>query len=536
MLKRVCDFSRFIAVVVSLALVVPASQVWAQSGLNRNIANTVSGLSSSDKTIRSFYKARNFDPIWVGNKNKKRRRALLDALAKAGDHGLPEASYRVSELKSALNKSRGADALAVAEVIATKAFLRYAQDISTGVVESNRLHKNISVRPRKINQNSLLQAMSKSSGKAFIASLAPGHSDYASLLEERKILSKQLGKGDYGPKLPNASLKPGMSNGNVQVLRKRLTAMGYGKLGNDSKYDGKLVKAVKLFQQDHGLNADGVVGKTTIRFINITPKQRMVKVLVNLERQRWLNFERGQRHVVVNIPAFKVSLFENGKANFTSRAVVGVTRKDQTPEFYDSMTHLVINPTWHVPASIAGKEYLPILRKDPGFLVRQKMKMFNESGSQVNPASLDLSDYSEKNFPYFIKQTPSAGNALGRVKFMFPNRFNIYLHDTPSKSLFNKDIRAFSHGCVRVQKPFEFAYQLLGKQSSNPEGMFKKYLNTGVEQYVNLKQPLPVYITYSTAFFDPQGRVNYRSDIYGRDALVYKALIKAGVAMQAAQG
>jgi murein L,D-transpeptidase YcbB/YkuD len=536
MITKVWNISRIVAVAMVFALAMPSGTLMAQSALNQNIAATVSGLSANDKAIKSFYQARNFAPMWVGSKNRKRRKALLDALNDASDHGLPETSYRVAELKSAVNKSRSNEAMAVAEVIATKAFLAYAQDISTGVVQSNRLHANIAIRPRKLATLSLLEAMSKSSGKAFLESLAPSHPDYDRLVAERKALSKQLGKGDYGPKLPNAKLSPGMSNGNVQVLRQRLTAMGYGKLGNDAKYDDKLFKVVKQFQLDHGLNADGVVGKTTIKFVNITPKERMVKVLVNLERQRWLNFERGKRHVLVNIPDFRVFLFDNGKADFSSRVVVGVTRKDQTPEFYDEMTHMVVNPTWHVPASIAGKEYLPILRTDPGFLGRQKMKMFNDAGTQVNPSSLDLSSYSEDNFPYFIKQTPNPANALGLVKFMFPNRFNIYLHDTPAKSLFNKDIRTFSHGCIRVQKPFEFAYRLLEKQSSNPEGTFKRFLNTGVEQYVNLKQSVPVYITYSTAFFDTKGRVNYRSDIYGRDALVYKALVKAGVVMEAVRG
>jgi murein L,D-transpeptidase YcbB/YkuD len=229
-------------------------------------------------------------------------------------------------------------------------------------------------------------------------------------------------------------------------------------------------------------------------------------------------------------------MYDNGKASFTSRVVVGVTRKDQTPEFYDEMTHMVINPTWHVPASIAGKEYLPILREDPGFLRRQNMKMFNEDGAQVNPASLDFTAYSEKNFPYNIKQQPDPGNALGRVKFMFPNRFNIYLHDTPAKSLFSKDLRTFSHGCIRVQKPFEFAYKLLQRQTSDPQGFFKRYLDTGKETYVNLKQSIPVYVTYSTAFVDEDGEVSYRADVYGRDRTVFNALTKAGVAMQATRG
>lgn len=536
MFKNLLIMAKAVAVAVVLSSVFSNTPVFAQSTLNQSIAQTVSGLSRSDQVIKQFYADRNFDPIWVGKANRSRRKALIDALEDSGDHALPTAAYRAAELEDALNRSRTAEQQAVAEVIASKAFLRYAQDISSGILNASRIDRNIAVKQPRLNPASLLDAMSKSTGRAFIEGLAPSTPAYQRLLDERKILERQIGRGDYGRQLPNSTLKSGMSNGNVQILRERLSGMGYGNLGNSPDFDERLFGAVQQFQLDHGLNTDGVVGKTTIDFLNFTPRDRMVKVMVNLERQRWLNFKRGARHIVVNIPDFSVSMYDNGKSSFTSRVVVGVTRKDQTPEFYDEMTHMVINPTWHVPASIAGKEYLPILREDPGFLRRQKMKMFNKDGAQVNPANLDLTAYNAKNFPYSIKQQPDPGNALGRVKFMFPNRFNIYMHDTPAKSLFSKDLRTFSHGCIRVQKPFEFAYKLLARQTSDPKGFFKRHLDTGKEAYVNLKQTIPVYVTYSTAFVDEDGEVNYRADVYGRDKLVFNALTKAGVAMQATRG
>jgi murein L,D-transpeptidase YcbB/YkuD len=162
--------------------------------------------------------------------------------------------------------------------------------------------------------------------------------------------------------------------------------------------------------------------------------------------------------------------------------------------------------------------------------------MVGSNGKSVNPANIDLTKYNEKNFPYSIKQKPSKGNALGLVKFMFPNQFNIYLHDTPSKNLFNREVRAFSHGCVRVQKPFEFAYKLLEKQTSDPKGAFQAWLNTGREQYVNLQTAVPVYLNYRTAFFGTDGRINFRDDVYGRDKTIFNALSKAGVALRAVEG
>lgn len=161
--------------------------------------------------------------------------------------------------------------------------------------------------------------------------------------------------------------------------------------------------------------------------------------------------------------------------------------------------------------------------------------MISQSGKSVNPGSIDLSAYNEKSFPFYIKQRPSPGNALGRVKFMFPNRFNIYLHDTPSKSLFNREVRAFSHGCIRLQKPFDFAHKLLEKQTSNPKGAFDTWLKTGKEQYVNLAEPVPVYLTYRTAYFGDSSAISFYPDIYGRDKKVFKALSKAGVSLRAVQ-
>ena len=339
-------------------------------------------------------------------------------------------------------------------------------------------------------------------------------------------------RGSDVPNVPVKTIKPGQSNNNVVAMRRKLQALGYGNLGNSKTYDAKLVVVVKEFQSDRKLGADGIAGPATIRSMNLGPKAQLARVIVNMERQRWLNFVREKRHIFVNLPDFSVVIMDNGKQSFYSRTVIGKQVKDRrSPEFIDTMTHMVINPTWHVPASIAGKEYLPIIRKDPGFLKRKNMVMLTSSGKSVNPANIDLAAFTETNFPYFIKQRPDVANALGQVKFMFPNKHNIYLHDTPSKSLFNREVRAFSHGCVRVHKPFDFAYELLSRQSSNPKGLFHGFLNTGQEKYVNLKAPVQVIIGYQTVIFDAKGKASDRGDIYGRDAKIAAALKKAGVAI-----
>ncbi len=506
----------------------------AQSLLYPGIQKNVTKVSARDKGLAEFYAERRFKPIWVGQQNASRRNAFIKVLRNAGDHGLPVSRYDPKGLQNALRTARSPDQRGAAEILASLTMIKYARDVSSGVLNPSSVDPEIAVTTRKLGSKGLLTNFTKSSPKAYLERLSPRNSEYVKLLEERKRLMKSM-RGAETPDVPLATIKPGISAKNVKLMRRKLSALGYGNLGGSSTYDAKLVKVVKKFQKDRGLGADGVVGPATIKAMNFGPKSQMTKVLVNLERQRWMNFARGTRHVSVNLPDYSVSMIDNGKVTFKSRTVIGQTKDDfRTPEFYDKMTHMVINPTWNVPKSIAVKEYVPIILKDRNFLSKRNMVMVNASGNAVRPSLGELAKYNKDNFktfPYFIKQRPDPANALGLVKFMFPNKFNIYLHDTPSKPLFNKEVRAFSHGCVRVHQPFDFAYKLLEKQSSNPEAMFKKLLDTKEEKFVNLKKSVPVYITYRTVYFDGGDRPIYRSDIYGRDAKVYNALKRAGVSL-----
>lgn len=530
--KTLAGFAAATAIASLTVFATPAVEAKQSKKLVAAAVNSDRSLSAEAK---QFYAQRNFQPIWVGNKNKARAKALIAAVSSAREHGLPQAQYKIAELQSALGNQRG-DAGAAAEAFATQIFLKYAHDLSSGVLEPKKVDKEIAVQPPRRSELALLDAISHSSPSGFFKALVPKHPEYANLLQEKQRLERLVGQGGFGDRILSATLKPGTSSKNVSKMRARLSAMGYGRLGVDAGYDEGLRKVVQQFQTDHGLKPDGVVGPSTIKVMNASAEQRLKQVLVNLERERWMNRARGKRHIVVNLADFSFNVYDNDRVTFTSITVIGKVSKDRTPEFHDQMTHMVVNPTWYVPRSITGKEYLPILKKDPGFLARRGMRMVNSSGKSVNPANVNLAKYNAKNFPYSIKQKPSKNNALGLVKFMFPNKYNIYLHDTPSKSLFSREVRAFSHGCVRVQKPFEFAYKLLEKQTPDPKGAFHGWLKTGREQYVNLQQPVPIYLNYRTAFFAEDGRVNYRNDIYGRDKTIFNALSKAGVALNSVQG
>ena len=215
--------------------------------------------------------------------------------------------------------------------------------------------------------------------------------------------------------------------------------------------------------------------------------------------------------------------------------MIGQNRTDQrSPEFSDVMDHMVINPSWYVPRSIMTKEYLPQLQSNPN--AARHLIITDRAGRQVNREEVDFTQYSTRNFPFDMRQPPGASNALGKVKFMFPNKYNIYLHDTPAKSLFNREVRAFSHGCIRLADPFDFAYALLSRQSDDPRGLFHSVLNSGRETRVELEQPVPVHLIYRTALISSRGNVEFRRDVYGRDAKIWNALSQAGVVLTPVQG
>jgi len=240
------------------------------------------------------------------------------------------------------------------------------------------------------------------------------------------------------------------------------------------------------------------------------------------------------RQTWVNLADFTAAVMDDGKVTFKTRSVVGANKSDRrSPEFSDVMEHMVINPTWNVPRSITVKEYLPQMQRNPN--AASQLRLYDGNGRQVSRAGIDFTQFTAQNFPFDLKQPPSRRNALGLVKFMFPNKFNIYLHDTPAKNLFGYDNRAFSHGCIRLRDPFEFAYTLLKRQVADPKAFFQAKLATGRESTVPLKTPIPVHLVYRTAFTTAKGQVNFRRDVYGRDGRIFAALQKAGVELRAVQ-
>ncbi|MEX0371342.1 MAG: murein L,D-transpeptidase [Tateyamaria sp.] len=497
----------------------------------------VAEAAARDADIAAFYKANGYESLWTGRSGRERQRrvALFKALENAGHHGLPAARYDAAGLQAKMKAATTQRDRGLVEVEISRTFLQYARDLQTGVLVPSRVDRAIVRQVPYRDRTSYLVNFAKSSPSGFFKALAPKTMEYNALMKEKLRMERLLAKGGWGQTVPAKALKPGETGDAVVVMRNRLMAMGFLKRTNTQSYDQNVQAAVQQFQLAHGLAADGVAGPGTMTELNKSVQDRLQSIIVAMERERWVNQERGKRHVLVNLTDFTAKIMDNGKVTFETRSVIGANKDDRpTPEFSDVMEFMVINPSWYVPRSIVTKEYLPALKRNP-YAVKH-IEITDSRGRKVNRGAVNFAQYNERTFPFAMRQPPSRGNALGLVKFMFPNVHNIYLHDTPAKNLFGREVRAYSHGCVRLADPFDFAYALLAKQESNPEQYFQSVLGTGRETRVDLKAPVPVHIIYRTAFTTPKGHTQYRRDIYGRDAKVWRALSNAGVALRAVQG
>ncbi|MCI2393190.1 L,D-transpeptidase family protein [Aliiroseovarius sediminis] len=498
-------------------------------------AQAIAEAAAQNEEIAAYYRSTGFQPIWTDNDEAStaRRSALFRAMKRAPDHGLPD--YDTAAVMRQLEGVASLRDLGRLEVAMSQLFVAYAQDINSGVLTPSKVDSGIVRKVPRKSGTTLLTALADADPHHYFKTLPPKAPEYARLMKEKLKLEGLMANGGWGPTVPAKSLKPGQSGAAVVALRNRLIRMGYLNRSASQSYDAAIQTAVQLFQQDHGLTADGVAGASTMAQINQSLQNRLGSIVVAMERERWTNFDRGDRHVWVNLTDFSAELVDHGRVTFATRSVIGKNQHDlRSPEFSDVMEFMVVNPTWNVPRSIATKEYLPMLKRNPNAV--SHLKLIDSRGRVVNRSRVNFKAFSAKSFPFAIKQPPSKRNALGLVKFMFPNKYNIYLHDTPSKSLFGREVRAFSHGCIRLSDPFDFAYELLSKQTADPEGKFHSVLNTGRETRIDLDQPVPVHLVYRTAIAPVKGRVNYRRDIYGRDAKLWQALQNAGVALRGAEG
>ncbi len=497
-------------------------------------AQAVAEAALQHDEVAAFYRAAGYAPIWTGQTPAERERltALLKAILHADEHGLPKSAYDTTELTRMMRNISSPRDQGRVEVELTNLFLTYAHQIQTGILNPRTIDKLMTRNPHRRDPVELLTAfLAAENPDAFMHSLIPQSDEYARLMHKKFEIERLVERGGWGAQVQPTSLKPGDQGPGVVQLRNRLIAMGYLARSATMTYDAEIQTAVQLFQENMGLNSDGVAGPATIEAINVPATERLKSIVVAMERERWLSIDRQKRYIWVNLTDFTARIVDGGEITFETRSVVGANTFDRrTPEFSDVMEYMVINPSWNVPKSIARNEYVPAMIESQGAAAAH-LQIIDGAGRVVPREMIDWTQVTPSYFPFDLKQPPSGGNALGRVKFMFPNQHNVYLHDTPSKSLFAREVRAFSHGCVRLQDPFDFAYALLAAQEEDPEGLFQSILRTGQETTVNLEQPVPVHLVYRTAFSDLRGHMGYRADVYGRDAKLWEELQEAGVSL-----
>ncbi len=498
-------------------------------------SQAVSAAAQDDEVVAGFYKNRNYTTLWTGVGDVARRQSLFDLLDTAPAHALPAVRYDAEGLRAKFVAAMTEGDVGRLEVDMTRAYLNFVRDLSSGAIVPATAISGIKRDIAHLDPAMSLAAVESGQFDRFIANLSPVVPEYARLMKEKFALESIMAEGGYGATVNAESLAAGDSGPGVVQLRDRLVALRYLGRSFTQTYDQTIAEAVQRFQIDNGLTADGDADARTIAALNIEANQRWQSVIVAMERLRWMRHAPlGARHIWVNLPDFVARVVDDGKVTFRTRVVIGKLGADtESPEFTELMEYMVVNPTWSVPRSITVKEYLPMLRANAN--AQGQLQVIDSKGRVVPRSAINFAAYTEKTFPYALRQPPSDDNALGLVKFMFPNQYNIYLHDTPSKSLFDKEIRAFSHGCIRVGAPFELAYLLLTPQSDDPQGLFKSYLAGGRESVVNLATPIPVHLVYFTAWPNEQDRMNYAADIYGRDAVIFEALVTAGVVLPGVQ-
>ncbi len=429
--------------------------------------------------LRRFYDEHGDVPIWATR--PAQASALWHAVLNAEDQGLdPDDFHVVAFAKTGLTPTDR-------DLLLSDAFLGYAEALARGVMPSDMRNDDEDLSPGPVDVVAALDsAMTSADPKAAIDTLAPSTPDYAALRRAYESY-RAMAKAGGWPHVPETA-----SPDRARILQHRLAIEGYLPAGyaTDSM-DAETTQALKKFQELHGLTPDGVLGNATLIELNIPAELRARQIAVNLERLRWLPRDMPADRVWVNTANEQLQLFQSNDPTFTTRVVVGQSDK-QTPEFQAQIVSVLYNPPWYIPYGIAQKEIMPLLEADPDYLDKHHMAM-RDNGSILQEAG-----------PY---------SALGRLKFEMPNRFDVYLHDTPLRSYFARDNRRLSHGCVRVQNPRELASLLLGI----PEDEITKNINTGATYRHALAQPLPVFIVYQTAFIDGDGTLEFRPDVYQRD-------------------
>jgi len=494
----------------------------------------------SKTALGAFYSRRGYKPIWISNgKPNEAAGELVASLGLAERHGLSGLDYHHACLSqwlkapfAKLSPSKRARELAELEVMLSDAFVNFADHLANGKVDPVSVYPHWGVEKEEQGIFEFLAWIRTAQDvRAALKALAPVSDTYRSAMTEADRLRQVTAAGGW-PAVPEGkTLRKGDRSPRIIPLRDRLIKDGYlpeTRPANDQEtiFDPELESAVIRFQSRHGLVTDGVVGRYTLAELNRSPEYLIQTVLVNLERLRWLPRNLGQRHILVNVAAFSLAACEKDQQVLGMRIIVGEVYT-QTPTFSRNMAYLVFNPYWNVPHGILCRKILPKIKRDPAYISKnhfELIKGWKEPPVFVDPATIERSRVRADNFPGRLRQRPGPWNSLGRIKFIFPNRFSVYLHDTPERHLFQRTVRTFSSGCIRVEKPVELAAFVLGNASGWDQNRINDLLADGKTRAVPVQDDVAVHLVYWTFWVDGDGKAHYQADIYHRDRVLWKAL------------
>jgi len=472
--------------------------------------------------VESFYKGRTYLPAWSQNGLMVQVEPLIRAVEDAYGDGLTPDYYHLSLIRSLVEKvgqELAPDPILLSDldILLTDAFLALGCHLSAGCVNPVTIETEWFAKSLKVDVSAVLeQALNKKQIREALMGLRPQKDIYDRLRLALAWYRVLLSKGEWQLISTGPSLKKGSKSDRVVELRKRLTASGDlpADEGTVSDvFDEKVEQSIIVFQKCHGLECDGIVGRNTFNALNVPLKQRIRQMELNMERLRWILGNIEERFIVVNIANFQLDVIENDKSILSMKVVVGKPYQ-RTPIFTSKMTYIVINPAWNIPDSIARKEILKKIEENPNYLAEQNIKVLEEVKG------------SRKALPYRFRQEPGPLNPLGTIKFMFPNEYDVYLHDTSAKRLFSENVRTFSHGCTRIEKPLELAEYLFRDDPRWSRKELVAAIEKGTEQTVMIPHPVNVHFLYLTAWVDESGSVQFRNDVYGRDKSLDEALRK----------
>jgi L,D-transpeptidase YcbB len=484
--------------------------------------------------VENFYRERVYQPAWSLGGRLTQADMLIKALDDAYADGLSPAYYhraRIISLMDAAGKESYPDTnrLADLDILLTDAFLTLACHLSAGCANPLPAASQWYAKTANVDVSSLLdKALRENQVLETLTNLRPEKGIYTRLKRALEQYRELVSIGEWPQLEPGPALRKGARSHRVAELRKRLAASGdliVNETAAGDTFDDTLEQSVIAFQKRHGLNGDGVVSRETLVALNVPLKQRLRQIELNMERLRWILGNQEERYIIVNIAAFNMSVIEKGNTVLSMKVVVGKPYQS-TPVFTAKMTHIVINPSWNIPKSIVQKEILRLIAKKPNYLASQNIEVLEKTGDRAWTIATDTTSLTGNASKYRFRQKPGAKNALGQLKFMLPNSHDVYLHDTPSKSLFARNVRAFSHGCIRIENPIGLAEYLLRDNPYWTRSAIVAAIGKGVERTVHIPQPLDVHLLYLTAWVDEDGSLQFRNDIYGRDRILDEALRK----------